>query len=259
MMTKGVFFFAMVALLCRAGSVFGEISPGDISPCIGAGVLVGGLFTRYTLEAQGELVIPIDVRSNQELDQLNYGGFLFVDATWVELSLSFQGGKDTWRERYSATAKDGLVLTDTFSTGTGQEAALGLVLLGKYPFRLGKALSVFPLAGLEYRIALLECRDPEIGRPYDRTDGIRESDSNDQAYALSAWNSLFIDIGAGLDLDLRSGLFLRTELLYAFRLQTPFEKDALNKVKKKANAPDPKLGGLTSGPTLRIALGYRFY
>jgi opacity protein-like surface antigen len=253
-MTKRVFLFAMVALLCAAGSVFGEISPR-----IGGGLLVGGLFTRYTLEAQGELVVPIDVRSNQGIEQLSYGAFLFVDATWVELSLSLQGGNNAWRERYSATGRDGVRLMDDSSRGTGQEAALGLALLGKYPIRLDKDLSVFPLAGLEYRIALLEYRDPEIGRRYDRTDGIRESDSNDQAYALSAWNSLFIDIGAGLDLDLRSSLFLRVELLYGFRLQTSFEKDALNKVKIKANAPAPKLGGLTSGPTLRIALGYRFY
>jgi hypothetical protein len=39
---------------------------------------------------------------------------------------------------------------------------------------------------------------------------------------------------------------------------TPYEVDALEKVKKMVNAPEPKLTGLTSGPSVRIALGYRF-
>jgi hypothetical protein len=43
-------------------------------------------------------------------------------------------------------------------------------------------------------------------------------------------------------------MYLRTELLYGFRLMTPYEVDA----------PNPKLAGLTSGPSLKIGLGYRF-
>jgi hypothetical protein len=117
---------------------------------------------------------------------------------------------------------------------------------------------VFPLAGIEYQIALLEYRYPENLKEYNRTDGKRETDSNGKAYKLSIWNSLLIDIGAGLDFFFYPRMFLRTEVLYGFRLQTPYEVDALDKVKKMVNAPDPKLAGLTSGPVLRVALGYRF-
>jgi opacity protein-like surface antigen len=224
---------------------------------LGAGGLAGGLFTRYTLEAEGEIAVPVDIRSAQEVNQFNYGGFLFADATWVELCLGFQGGNNVWHEHYSANTKDGITLTDQPAKGTGQEAMFSLGLLGKYPFRLNKRLTLFPLAGLEYQIALLEYRDPEVGPLYNRTNGTWEKDANGNAYTLAAWNSLLVDVGAGLDIALYHRLFLRAELLYGFRLQTPFELDALEKVKKMANAPKPRLGGLTSGPTLKIALGYR--
>jgi hypothetical protein len=130
-------------------------------------------------------------------------------------------------------------------------------LLGKYPFKLYEKFTLFPLAGLEYQIAFLEYRKPSDLYQYDRTDGVIESDANNEAYTLSVWNSLFIDIGAGLDYGLVPPLYIRTEILYAFRLQTPYELDALEKVKKMVSAPEPHFGGLTSGPTLKIAVGYR--
>jgi hypothetical protein len=226
---------------------------------LGGGGLAGGLFTRYTLNAAGNIVVPVDVVSTQYMDQFNYGGFLFADAAWVELSIAVQGGANRWREGYSAKAEDGTALADQPDEGTGTETMLGFTLLGKYPFRLNQRLSLFPLAGLEYQIALREYRDPKIGPNHSRTNRTWEKDSNGNAYSLSAWNSLLIDIGAGIDLNLYPRLFLRTELLYGFRLQTPYEIDALEKVKKMAGAPDPKLRGLTSGPTLRIALGWRIF
>jgi opacity protein-like surface antigen len=229
----------------------------DIPLSAGGGGLAGALFTRYTLNAEGSIVVPVDVVSTQEINQVTYGAFLFADAAWAELGLDIRWGNDTWGEEYSARTKEGIVLVRQPNAGTGTEAALGISLLGKYPFRLNHGLSIFPLGGLEYRIALMEYRDPDIGPNYDRTGGVWEKDSRGGAYTLGAWNSLSIDIGAGLDLDLRSRLFLRTELLYGFRLQTSFERDALEKVKRMANAPDPVLWGLTSGPTLRLALGWR--
>jgi hypothetical protein len=230
----------------------------DIPLSAGGGALAGGHFTRYTLNSEGEIGGPVDVVSTQNMNRVSYGGYVFVDAVWAELSLAFQGGYNTWEERFSAKRKDGTTVTSQSNRGTGMEGMLGIALLGKYPFTLTERLSIFPLAGLEYQIALWQFRDREIGRRYNRTDGIRESASDGTAYSLSAWNSLFVDIGAGLDLELTARLFLRTELLYGFRLQTPYEVDALKKVKTMANAPNPKLGGLSSGPTLRVALGWRF-
>jgi hypothetical protein len=244
------------ALLMILGSL--AALGADIPLSAGGGALVGGHFTRYTLNAEGNIVVPVDVVSTQSMNRVSYGGYVFVDAAWAELSLAFQGGYNTWEERYTAKLKDGMVVADQPSKGTGMEGMLGITLLGKYPFTLTERLSIFPLAGLEYQITLWQFRDPEIGPLYSRTNPIWERNADGTAYSLSAWNSLFVDIGAGLDLELNARLFLRTELLYGFRLQTPYEVDALKKVKTMANAPNPKLGGLSSGPTLRVALGWRF-
>ncbi|MDR0623394.1 MAG: hypothetical protein LBG10_03095 [Treponema sp.] len=234
-------------------------APGaDFSLSGGGGGLLGGLFTRYTLSGSGAIDDnPVDVVSTQEINQLNFGGFLFFDAAWAEFSLSIQGGTHTWREKYAAdSAEKTEAQSDT--KGTGTEAMIGFTLLGKYPFRLNEQFTLFPLAGLEYQAALFQYRKTGNRAVYDRTDGKREFDSNGDPYKLFMWNSLLIDIGAGLDFTFFPRLFLRTELLYGFRLQTPYEIDALEKIKKMVNAPNPKLAGLTSGPSLRVAVGYRF-
>jgi hypothetical protein len=236
-------------------AVFGA----DFSLSAGGGAFLGGLFTRYTLTASGELGVPVEVLSTQEINQINYGGYLFLDATFAEFSIGFHRGDNNWKEKISADSDEAGNIYSSNPGGTGMELMLDLSLLGKYPFRLGERLAIFPLTGVEYQIALLEHRKEGSFKEYDRTDGIREKDVNGNAYEVSMWNSLLIVIGAGLDFSLVHRMFLRTEFLYGFRLQTPYEFDALDKVKKMVNAPDPNLGGLTSGPTLRIALGYRLW
>jgi hypothetical protein len=246
-------YLTLLFSLLPLGASFGA----DFSLSAGGGGFLGGLFTRYTLTADGKLGIPVDVLSIQEINQINYGGYLFFDAAFAEFSVGFHRGDNNWKENISADSSEGKIYGSN-TEGTGTELMLDLTLLGKYPFRLDERLTLFPLAGLEYQITLLEYRKQGDFKMYDRTDGIRESDSNGDAYKLSMWNSLLIDIGAGLDFTFYPRMFLRTELLYGFRLQTPYEIDALDKVKKMVHAPNPKLAGLTSGPTLRIAVGYKF-
>jgi opacity protein-like surface antigen len=236
----------------------------DFSLSAGGGGFLGGLFTRYTLTTPGtikleNLEVPVDVASIQKINQISYGGYLFFDATWVEFSIAVHGGTNTWGEDYSAVSTDdGVKRSDSKKKGTGSEVMLDFTLLGKYPFRVNEQITLFPLVGIEYQIALAEYRKEGNLRQYSRTNVLWERDSNGNAYQLSAWNSLLIDIGAGLDFTFYPRLFLRTEFLYGFRLQTPYEVDALEMLKSQVNAPSPKLTGLTSGPTLRLSLGYRF-
>jgi hypothetical protein len=252
MMKKNCLFILFAAL--PLGTVFGV----DFSLSAGGGGFLEGLFTRYTLTAEGKLGVPVDVLSTQEINQINYGGYLFFDTTFAELSVGFHRGDSNWKENISADSSEAGKVYGSNTGGTGTELMLNLSLLGKYPFRLQERLTLFPLAGIEYQIALLEYRKQGDFKMYNRTDGIRETDANGKAYKLSVWNSLLINIGAGFDFTFYPRLFLRTELLYGFRLQTPYEVDALDKVKKMVDAPNPKLAGLTSGPTLRLSLGYRF-
>jgi opacity protein-like surface antigen len=227
----------------------------------GGGLNLGGLFTLYTINADENTKYGSTfVRLNQGIQQFNFGGYLFFDATYAELSLDIQGGVNAYKE--AARIKQGGEIAST-RKGTGSETMLGFTLLGKYPFSLGKGLFLYPLVGIEYQIALAEKRKPDKDREYDRTEGKTEFDDS-RDYPLSLWNSFFVDVGAGLDFEFRSPFYVRTEFLYSFRLPTPYETATIDWLKDTyaISQPslwgNPKMSGLTHGPELRIAIGYRF-
>jgi len=255
----------LTALLIITFALAAMLPADGFSLSAGGGGFAGGIFTRYNLTAKGKIEgEPINVNADQEMNQFNFGGSLFVDGTFskvgMELNVGLQRGINNYKETsiIDNPSIDKMVST---SEGDGWETMLDLSLLGKYPFTLNDRFTVFPLAGVEYQIALEETRKPsEKGRKrYDRTDGIRESDSDGDPYSLSAWNSFFVVIGGGVDYQIVSSLFVRAELLYGFRLPTAYELDQLERAKKSLNAPNPKLAGLTSGPALSIAAGWRFF
>jgi len=231
----------LILLVVLSNSVFGA----DFSLSTGAGGLLGYNFTRYTMEGGG-------LTSYQDMDRLNYAGFLFFDATYVELAVLFQGGSNTWVEKLG-----GLSFSDK---GTGLETSLGISLLGKYPFNINERITWFPLLGVEYHIALLQRRTPDGLYEYNRTEGHTgaDRDKNGDSYPLHAWNSFWIDMGAGLDYNLTGSFFLRTELIFGFRLMTEYEAGALEMFKHQTGDKNPSLFGLTGGPSLKIGVGYRF-
>jgi hypothetical protein len=248
MLKRTVFFLAFCGVL-------GGVYALDFSMSAGGGALAGYTFTRYVLE--GDNASGADsVKSVQSMDRFDYGGFVFVDATYAKAAVSLLNGMGGYRETMDYNS---VSLTD--DKGAGYETMLGISLLGKYPFSLNKKWSVFPLLGAEFLIALVERRQPDGDKVYDRTSGSLPSDTDKDGdpYPLSAWNSLFIKIGAGADYTLTQSLFLRGEFLYNVRLQTGYETGAVEMVKVMLNVPSPKLSGLTSGPSIRIALGYRLF
>ena len=225
-----------------------ETFSAEFSMSAGSGGIFGYTFTRYTMEGGG-------ARSFQRMDRVDYAGFLFFDATYAEFSIMLQGGKNSYEENMALKSAS---LGD--DNGTGTTASLGFSLTGKYPFSITDSISWFPLLGIEYHTALIEKRKPNgYDSEYSRTDGIEPSDrnKNDNAYPLSAWNSFWIDLGVGLDYSISSPLFIRTELLFGFRLPTNYELGALEVVKKQLNIQDPKLAGLTGNPAMKIAIAYR--
>ena len=238
----------LTALLfvCLPNNIFAA----DFSISAGGGGFLGYTFTRYTLEGE-------DVKSTQSMDRLDYAGFLFFDATYAEFSVMIQGGRNSYKENmiYSTAS-----LSDT--EGTGTETSLGLSLLGKYPITINKTFTWFPAVGVEYQIALIQRRKPsEAGYVYDRSKGQlpEDRDKDDKPYPISAWNSFWIDIGAGLDFNIASKLFLRSELLFGFRLPTNYELGALEVVQNPPmNVKNPSLAGLTGGPELKLGIGYHF-
>jgi opacity protein-like surface antigen len=228
--------------------IMGGLYALDFSLSAGGGPFLGYTFTRYTLEgdsSEGE-----SVKFVQSMDRFDFGAFVFVDAAYAELSVSLRSGSGTYRE----------TMDDIDFKGMEYETALGFSLMGKYPIVLNKRWSLFPMAGVEYLIALVERRQPDEGKVVDRTGGTLPSDmdKDGNAYPLSAWNALLIKIGAGADCTLTRRIFLRGELLYGFRLQTKYETGALEMAKDMLNISSPRYYGLTSGPSLKIAVGYRF-
>lgn len=217
----------------------------------GAGGLLGYTFTRYTMEGEG-------LESTQKMDRADYGGFLFFDTRYAEFSMLIQGGKNNYEET--------MFTTDTSLTnkdkGTGSEVSLGFSLAGKYPFFVSEKISWFPLLGIDYQIALKQRRKPEGQPEYDRSKGqgisSADVDKNGNNYPLGAWNALWIKVGGGLDYHFSGAFFLRSELLFGFRLQTGYETGAFEVVEDLLHVTDPKLAGLTGNPSLKIGIGYQF-
>jgi hypothetical protein len=243
---KPVFFLIFFGMV-------GGLYALDISLSAGGGLLFGYTFTRYTLEgadSSGEAV-----KSVQSMDRFDFGGFVFLDAAYAEASVSLQSGSGDYRETMDLDSQS---LSD--GKGMQYETLLGLSLMGKYPITLNKKWSLFPMLGIEYLIALVERRRPDGDVVVDRTGGTLASDldKDGNSYPLSAWNALLVKIGVGADYTFTRYIFLRGEFSYGFRLQTEYESGALEMVKTTFNVSSPQYYGLTSGPSLRVALGYRF-
>jgi len=237
-------------------TIYGNLWARDFSLSTGAGGLMGGLFTRYTLKADGKKAgLPMKVDAGQDTTQLNYGGLVFFDATYAELCITIQNGINKWTQNLDIEGLEG----SKPSTGDGWETMMGFAILGKYPFNLGSRLTVFPLLGMEYQISLRQLRTQPDGWVYDRSDGIRERDKDKNAFELSDWNSFFLDVGGGADFDITENIFIRGEFIYSFRLMTNYEKKNLEATKAMTGDNSPSMGGLTSGPSLRVCAGYRFF
>jgi len=234
----------LIAILAPAAM----LPAADLPLSIGGGGLLGYTFTRYTLKGG-------NIESKQSMDRFNYGGGIFFDAKFWELSLMFQGGTSSYTEDMSAGSNP-----LSKGKGKGYESSFGFSMMGKYPFKVGNKFTLFPLVGIEYQMAVIQRRQPEgTDVVYNRTKGDLQADKNkdDEPYPLSAWNSFWIDVGGGVDYDIAKKLFLRGELIFGFRLKTGYENGALEVVKEKFDISDPKLAGLTGGPNLRLSLGYR--
>jgi len=224
MMMKKIAFVPLLLLTAAAWGI-------EWVPTLGAGAFVGTFMSRYSLEGRGGVL-------SQNADQSNYGLFAYVDAsTYGEIVLSLQQGTS----RYSNT------LDDNFSLGEGQDrdTRVGISVMGKYPFHLSDSFSWFPLLGVEYQLTM------------SQTAADRSRDKDGKRLPLSAWNALWINAGVGVDFYLTTRFYLRGELLYGLRLMTDYERDGLEQAKELLRDDNPTMKGLTSGPVLRCAVGYR--
>jgi len=152
----------------------------------------------------------------------SFGGFIFFDATYAEVDVSFARGNLT--SVYEKGNNSG-------TADMGSAMQLGFSLLGKYPVRRGY-FTFFPLLGVNYNV-VLSGSDPD-GNKFDKPGNLSQ---------------FGIQGGAGMDYNLTHALYLRGEALFQLRLASKTMNDA---------ATGDTSTTLGMGPVVKVALGYRF-
>ncbi|MDR3324720.1 MAG: hypothetical protein LBS82_01840 [Spirochaetaceae bacterium] len=151
------------------------------------------------------------------------GGFLFLDATYAELSFGFFGGGGT-----TTSERTGRDATTTDFSVTG----LDIGLLGKYPIALG-SLTVFPIFGINYRVIVgAKTAGYEVDKPGD-------------------FSAFWFKFGGGLDYAITNNVYLRGDLLYGIRLANKVENDAID---GRGDDAKTRLG---HGIDVKVAVGYK--
>jgi hypothetical protein len=118
-------------------------------------------------------------------------------------------------------------LSDDICNDYSQKQSFGarFRLLGKYPFKIAR-ISLFPLAGIEYRITT-------------RAKSI---------------NSLWADVGGGVNYYISNNLYLGANILYSIRFYDIIDKQYNDKLFSKVGAYT-----IEQGPDISIFVGYRFH
>jgi hypothetical protein len=223
----------------------------DFAISVGAGALLGGAFTKSSTD-------PADMSGglSMVLNDLAYktktfdvGAFLFVDATYAELSVAYLaeigGVTGTASTAYSSYYPNPLQSGTTEQTPIDEDYlshVLIVDLLGKYPFVLNEKFTVFPAlgVGLKFPFAGNENSDKE----HDVTWGV------------------VVKAGAGLDFSLTQSLFLRCEALFGYQFisdqEAKIERDlsALGQGKKTFDYQFQS-AGYNMGPQVKIGVGYK--
>ena len=169
---------------------------------------------------------------------MGFGAFLFFDATYVEVELSFA---------YALLTSVMINPSDTNTEKGGNMMKAGASILGKYPFDFG-FITVFPLLGVSYHAVIIaKDQDGDKINDYSMLDNIKN---------LSQFGLLG---GVGFDIDLTRSLFLRAEALYQLRLPSKFMSDAgevYNEIAKLSGGTGYATLGM--GPRVKVGVGYRF-
>jgi opacity protein-like surface antigen len=234
-MKKKVALFLAMAVL-GAGSLAAQMS-------IGAGGYVGGDFGggyQASISAMG-----VSADTVMKLPYFGGGGFVFLDAQYVELFTGFFTGGGTMSMTAKATGVPGIQNESLESDLTYSNLSLGI--LGKYPISISEAISFFPLLGIDYLIST----------------AVKEKSSGTEYSDYKDFSSFWFKLGGGLDFAVADNIFVRLEALYGLRLANKIEKDLkknmdpLIDAAKAAGASGESKTRLGHGLTVKLALGYK--
>ncbi|MCL2601394.1 MAG: outer membrane beta-barrel protein [Treponema sp.] len=241
-------FLVLALAMCVAGGAFAQ-------SLFSAGA--GGILNYGKI---GEANVSMDMLGLMKLDAsasvtaLNFGGFVFFDATFVDLSIAFLTGPITTTMETSEIPG---IAEKVNEEAKGTMMSLDFTLLGKYPITISDNFTFYPLLGAGYNYVL----------------SAKDEDGNDIANAAkdesaSDWSTFRIHVGIGGDFDLTDTIYLRGQLLgnYTFAPKTLKDsKDLADRL--SAELSNGGLGDLVKptidangafGGTFKIAVGFRF-
>jgi len=170
-------------------------------------------------------------RASAGYNNLSFGAFGFLDATYAELDADFAFGLLSTYYNGDAGHLPGWGVHG--GTMVSNMLQLGFTLLGKYPIGLG-GFTLFPLFGADYNLVLsIE----------QKNYGSVEKPMEFSQFGLLA--------GAGLDFPFSKALLLRGEALFHIRFPNKSLKD------NEAILGSGASTTLGMGPRFKVGLGYR--
>ena len=245
------YLFAAVLALIAAGGVCAQTVFGISG---GVGGFIGGDFGGGFEDSFGtsrNAYYCLDAKMLTETPYFGGGAYAFMDLTYLEFSLGIFSGSGTMK----MTAEEvmpGFEPTSSEDTFNYSIHNFNIGLLGKYPFRLNKGISVFPLLGIEYQITTA----------FKSEDSGKADDTGDMS-------AVWFKFGFGMDFSYTEKIYIRLSALYGIRSANKFEKDAWDEIIKAreeywkdifsisfdSSDAKPLLG---HGLTVKLAIGYRF-
>ena len=231
MAKKGLLALALAAFV--AGGAFAQLQVPPLQFSAGGGFVFDGG------RVGGESFSESDFSIISRLNHTGFGGFVFLDVTFAELSIAFMGGP----AQESAEMSGGGLSVN--ASRTGSFTALDFSLVGKFPFALGGGnFTVFPMLGFGYNL-VLSSNDEDGNDRFERMD-------NHSATDLSTFR---ITLGGGADFDINPNLFFRTSVLGYYRFAPSYFRDLANEASEHGVNVSSH-GGF--GATVRLAVGVRF-
>jgi hypothetical protein len=166
-----------------------------------------------------------------------WGAYLFFDAKYAEVFVGFSSRSGAWKAG-----------SDADSLPNMQRTYINFGAFAKYPIPLSSNLKAYPLLGFDYEMSI-------EGR-LRYTDGREFTfDGHDDRLNSSALSALRFKAGAGVEISIGLGMYLRPEILYGVRTANAFEKNEVDFEKEYDRIAKPRLG---HGLTLRLGGGFRF-
>jgi hypothetical protein len=220
-------FLVLILITVIVGGAFAQ-SESNIS------MGVGGLFTSDFGGGAEASVSGFGTISDFKTPYAGGGGFVFLDAYYLELSISFFSVSGTWDDKE--------YITGTSAKYKVSSTGMDVGFWGKYPIVINNQFTLFPILGINYRAFHSV-----------KIDGEKNNAPDD----ISA---IWFKLGAGLDFSFTKKIFLRAGFLYGIRIKNQLEDDLVDMYTSFGIANRIRVDAeslLGHGLDVKLAIGYK--